>query len=164
MNFKVIPRRTGLYFLWDPPEGSIAILSYTITCYISSDLAINVTLNPVNSITLDEFMPHTTYTCSMYGSSSGGNGPMTNRVNITTEGLQSLLSELQVLYARCPTDDMGDVYLPFISLDTLYGVDQVFLERQDDGTSQEISIGNTNGFPFGASNQTRLYVSKNRIV
>lgn len=90
LNFKVIPRGTGLYFRWDAPEGSITILSYTITCYISSDLAINVTLNPVNSITLDEFMPSTTYTCSMLGSSSGGKGPSTNRVNVTTEGLQSI--------------------------------------------------------------------------
>lgn len=56
-------------------------------------------------------------------------------------------------------DDTGDAYLPFISLDTLYGAEQVFLDRTDDGTSEVISAGDTNGFPFGASTQTQLYVS-----
>ena len=80
---------TGLYFNWDSPEGEIVILSYTITCYISSELAINVTLNPVNSVVLDEFTPSTTYSCSMYASSSGGRGPSTNSVDVTTEGMYS---------------------------------------------------------------------------
>ena len=87
LNYKVIPRGTGLYFRWEAPQGRVTILSYTITCYISDALAINVTLNPVNSIILDEFMPSTVYTCSMYASSSGGNSPSTNSVNVITESM-----------------------------------------------------------------------------
>ena len=34
----------------------------------------------------------------------------------------------------------------------------MFLDRRDDGTSEEISAGNT-GFPFGDSTQSGLYVS-----
>ena len=86
-NFKIIPRGTGLYFSWDPPTGNIAILSYTITCYVSGDVAINVTLNSVRSVVLDEFAPSTTYTCNMYASSSGGRGPSTGSAHVTTEGI-----------------------------------------------------------------------------
>lgn len=86
LNYKIIPRGTGLYFSWDTPEGHVTIISYTITCYISSDLAINVTLNPVNSVILDEFMPSTLYTCSMYASSTGGKGPSTHTAKVTTQG------------------------------------------------------------------------------
>lgn len=90
LNYKVIPIGTGLYFRWDDPEDpddNIRILSYTITCYISDTIAINVTLNPVNSVILDEFMSSTTYSCSIYSTSSGGNGPPTPSVNVTTEGI-----------------------------------------------------------------------------
>lgn len=87
LNYKVVPIGTGLYFRWDDPEDdNIRILSYTITCYISDTVAINVTLNPINSVVLDEFMPSTTYRCSIYSTSSGGNGPPTPSVNVTTEG------------------------------------------------------------------------------
>ena len=87
LNYKVISRGTGLYFRWDAPADNIRIISYTITCYISSELTISITLNPVNSVTLDEFMPSTTYTCSIYASTTGGDGPSTSSVNVTTEGM-----------------------------------------------------------------------------
>lgn len=58
----------------------------------------------------------------------------------------------------CSTDDTGDVYLPFLSLGTLYGSDQMFLDRDDDGSSDAISAGGNDGFPFGGSVQTQFYV------
>lgn len=54
-------------------------------------------------------------------------------------------------------DVVGDIYLPFLSLDALYGADQVFLDRTDDGSSESIDVGE-DGFPFGDSVQTELYV------
>ena len=92
LNFKVVARGTGLYFNWDEPAGDVTIVSYTIICEVSGDAVINATLNPVNKIVLDEFMPSTTYLCSMYASSSGGSGPSTVAVNVTTEGIT--LSEI----------------------------------------------------------------------
>ena len=53
-------------------------------------------------------------------------------------------------------DDTGDVYLPFLSLDAIYGVDQVVLDQEDDDVSDTITVS---GFPFGSSTQTQLYVS-----
>lgn len=51
------------------------------------------------------------------------------------------------------------MYLPFLSLDAIYGAEQVFLDREDDGTSDAIDAG-IDGFPFGDSVQTQVYVSK----
>lgn len=50
-----------------------------------------------------------------------------------------------------------DIYLPFIPMDTAYGVDEIFLPESDDGTSNAISI--VIPFPFGQSNQNQFYVS-----
>ena len=52
------------------------------------------------------------------------------------------------------------MYLPFLSLDAIYGAEQVFLDRENDGTSEAIDAGGIEGFPFGDSVQTQLYVSK----
>lgn len=57
-----------------------------------------------------------------------------------------------------PIDDTGDVYLPFITLDAVYGVNQIFLAESDDGTSDAIPLGANNAYPFGGSVQTQLYV------
>ena len=89
-------RRTGLYFNWDEPAGDVTIISYTVICRVSGDVIINVTLNPVNKVVLNEFMPSTTYLCSMYASSSGGRGPSTVAVNVTTEGI----TPLEICYTR----------------------------------------------------------------
>ena len=56
------------------------------------------------------------------------------------------------------TEDTGDIYLPFITMDALYGVSQVFLPESDDGVSGALSAGGSDGFPFGGSVQTQLYV------
>lgn len=43
-------------------------------------------------------------------------------------------------------------------MDALYGVNQVFLPESDDGVSGALSAGGSDGFPFGGSVQTQLYV------
>ena len=63
-----------------------------------------------------------------------------------------------MLTAIPSADDIGDVYLPFLLLDTLYEAEQMFLDRLDDGSSDAISVGESDGFPFGGSVQTQLYV------
>ena len=65
---------------------------------------------------------------------------------------------MQFYSTCCFTDDTGDVYLPFLSLDAIYGVEQVFLSRFDDGVSGVIDVGGTSGFPFGGTVQAQLYV------
>ena len=65
--------------------------------------------------------------------------------------------KFKVYVCTSTLDDTGDVYLPFLSLDALYGVDQMFLDSEDDGESDSISV---QGFPFGTSTQTQVYVSK----
>ena len=65
--------------------------------------------------------------------------------------------KFKVYVCTSTLDDTGDVYLPFLSLDALYGVDQMFLDSEDDGESDSISV---QGFPFGTSTRTQVYVSK----
>ena len=49
-----------------------------------------------------------------------------------------------------------DIYFPFVQLGAVYGVNQVFAEETDDGTTGPIPIAPT--FPFGSSTQTQFYV------
>lgn len=75
----------SLSFSWEPPAGDGLILSYTVICSVSGLTEVNATLNPVLEVTLDELKPATNYSCRVYASTSGGNGPPTDTVTVTTE-------------------------------------------------------------------------------
>ena len=75
----------SLSFSWQPPAGDGLILSYTLICSVNGLTAVNATLNPILEVMLDELKPATSYLCSIYASTSGGAGPSTDAVTITTE-------------------------------------------------------------------------------
>lgn len=62
------------------------ILSYTLTCNVEGDEALRVVLKPIQEFLLEELNSSTTYTCSMFGSTSGGDGPSANFDFITDGG------------------------------------------------------------------------------
>ena len=51
----------------------------------------------------------------------------------------------------------GSNILTFIPMNTIYGVEEIFLNEADDGTSDAIPI--SIGFPFGNSIQDEFYVN-----
>ena len=51
----------------------------------------------------------------------------------------------------------SNIYLTFIPMNTIYGVDEIFLAQADDGISDAIPI--SIDFPFGQSVQDEFYVS-----
>ena len=73
--------------LWDhAPVVNGIILSYTLVCNVEGEEPLRVVLKPIQEFLLEELTPSTTYTCSMFGSTSGGDGPSIN-FNFDTEGL-----------------------------------------------------------------------------
>ena len=58
-----------------------------------------------------------------------------------------------------PDATVTDVYLPFVQLNVIYGVSQVFVPESDDGVTGPIEIDLN--FPFGFSIQTQFYVRSN---
>ena len=135
------------------------ILYYTVACSVAGITEFSTKLKPVLEITLDQLMPSTDYSCSVFASSSGGDGPPTNDIIASAE---SKRESVCVFVPHLYTDifpqgiTINEVYLPFIPMDTLYGVDEIFLEEANDGISDAISI--PIGFPFGETIQNQLYV------
>jgi len=83
---------TSLSFQWDPPadnETGGTIIFYTLSCW-AGDEGFEAKLNVIEDITLDEFLPSTTYTCTLSTSTNGGEGP-TASVTATTDGEISTL-------------------------------------------------------------------------
>ena len=76
----------SLNFSWQPPTGDRVILSYTLRCSVNGTIEFSVQLNSVLQIILDELKPNITYSCTVYASSSGGDGPSTAPVSAMTEG------------------------------------------------------------------------------
>lgn len=73
--------------MWDhAPVINSIILSYTLACNVGGEEALRVVLKPIQDFLLEELTPSTTYTCSMFGSTSGGDGPSAN-FEFTTDGL-----------------------------------------------------------------------------
>ena len=156
----------SLSFSWKPPAGDVEILSYTVSCLVGGVTEINAQLNSILAVTLDELTPSTNYSCSVYASSSGGDGPPTDPVLVTTESKKcltlidlqcGLLNDLVIIGVI-----RNEVYLPFIPMDASYGVEEIFLPESDDGTSGSISIPIP--FPFGQSIQNQFFVSTQLIL
>ena len=93
-NFAVSIEKTTLTFVWDPPandEIGGTLISYTLACTDDndSDNGFEVDLKVIEKITVDEFLPSTDYTCTIYASTNGGDGP-TASVSASTDSIYVL--------------------------------------------------------------------------
>ena len=75
---------TTISFSWSQPSGNEAIVSYRLMC---NDVYLEIV--NVESITLYDLIPETTYTCNLTAASSGGYGPSVSIV-VRTEGKHKL--------------------------------------------------------------------------
>lgn len=77
--------KTSLSFEWDPPVDNETLLSYTLSCSDEDGDGFEVELKVIERITVDEFLPSTTYTCTILATTNGGDG-LTAEVSATTDG------------------------------------------------------------------------------
>ena len=69
-----------------PADEGIIIQYYTLSCSPESGGGgFEAKLNPIETVNLDEFLPSTTYTCTISASTNGGAGP-TASVTARTDG------------------------------------------------------------------------------
>ena len=88
MNITGVADSLGITFTWAPPPGELLIDSYTLICtYGGGSTPIQVKLNPVQTFTLAELDPSTTYTCTISASTSGGPGPNSLPIQTATTGI-----------------------------------------------------------------------------
>ena len=73
---------TALSFSWSRPAGDEVIVSYRLIC----DDTVNLEFQNIEEITLYDFEPETTYTCTLAAASSGGYGSATDETSATTGG------------------------------------------------------------------------------
>ena len=89
MNFSAVLNNTVLSLMWEPvneDDQNGEILSYTLTCYIGSDVAFELNLTAtVEEIDLGVYEADATYSCEIYASNSAGNGPSVT-ITIATGG------------------------------------------------------------------------------
>ena len=89
-NFEIVAIGTeSLRFRWDPPYDSddLNIMSYTIYCNPQFHDEISVTVAFASTIALDsQFIPGTTYTCSVYATNAVGDGLAAEATATTLEG------------------------------------------------------------------------------
>ena len=84
LNFAAVASGTAVTFTWSDPIVDEVIISYRLIC--NTD-AVIIEIKPINVITLYDLAPETTYFCTLASASSGGYGPPTEMINVTTEGL-----------------------------------------------------------------------------
>ena len=81
---------------WSPPPETPGLLSYTLSCSVDGAEALTVVLkSSLQEFTLEELLPATSYVCSFFASTSGGDGP-TALHTFDTEGLK-----LQAAFHYC---------------------------------------------------------------
>lgn len=83
LNFAAVASGTSVTFTWSPPVVDQVIVSYFLSCNFG---AIVVEIQPINSLTLYDLPPETTFMCTLAGASSGGYGPASPSINVTTGG------------------------------------------------------------------------------
>ena len=87
MNFSAVLNNTVLSLMWEPvdeDEQNGNILSYTLTCSISSDVVFELNLTAtVEEIELGVYEADATYSCEIYASNSAGTGPSVT-ITVTT--------------------------------------------------------------------------------
>ena len=90
MNFIGVADGLGITFTWNAPPGGLLIDSYTLNCtYGDGSTPTQVQLNPVLQFTLAELDPSTVYTCTISASTTGGTGPESLPIQITTAGIHT---------------------------------------------------------------------------
>ena len=82
-NFTAEALGTAVTFTWISPDVDEVIVSFRLIC--NSDEVV-IEIKDINTITLYDLMPETTYYCTLAASSSGGYGPSTEMINVTTGG------------------------------------------------------------------------------
>lgn len=83
LNFAAVASGTSVTFTWGPPLVDQVIVSYFLSCNSGT---IEVEIQAINSLTLYDLSPETTFTCTLAGASSGGYGPASPSINVTTGG------------------------------------------------------------------------------
>jgi hypothetical protein len=140
-NFEIVAAGTeSLRFSWEPPYDSddLNILSYTIYCSPRFHDEISVTVPIAGTVVLEsQFIPGTTYTCSIYATNADGDGSTAVAIATTLE---------------------GEGFLPFLIL----GDRKVYLPYEDDATSKFIDI--PGGMSTGETIHTRAFVSANGYI
>ena len=168
----VVATVTGLsvQITWeDAPVGTGVLVSYTLFCSVIDDEVLRAVLKPIQEFSLEELNPSTSYVCGLFGSTSGGDGPSAS-FSFTTEGLTNILYNKQIFlwwscfkmsevpYMIFPTGITSSVViLPFIVMDSLFGVEETIFPESDEGINGPLP--SDIGFPFGSSVQTQIYVS-----
>ena len=84
LNFAAVASGTAVTFTWSDPLVNEVIVSYRLICNVD---VVTIEIKPINVITLYDLAPETTYFCTLAVASSGGYGPPTEMINVTTEGL-----------------------------------------------------------------------------
>ena len=156
-NFEVVATGTeSLQISWEAPYDSadLNILSYTISCDPQFHDEISVTVPVATTIVLEsQFIPGTTYTCSVYATNADGNGIAAEATAITLEGqilaIQILIYQINYVFDFC----LGEGFLPFLIL----GDGKMYLPYGDDAVSDSIDI--FGGMSTGDTVHTRAYVS-----
>ena len=84
-NFTIAVDGLSLHFSWEPPSEDLLVLSYTLSCSVRREIELTAKFKPILNITLDELKPLTPYACTIFSSTSGGNGPPTDEILASTE-------------------------------------------------------------------------------
>ena len=86
-NFTGDAEGLGITFSWDPPAEELLLDSYNLSCMADNgSQPIVVQLNPVETFTLAELSPATTYTCTIAAATTGGDGPPSPPIDVLTSG------------------------------------------------------------------------------
>ena len=72
---------TSVTFSWSDPIVNEVIVSYRLVCNINV-----VEIKAITTLTLYDLAPETIYFCTLAAASSGGYGPPTEEISVTTEG------------------------------------------------------------------------------
>ena len=87
-NFDIAVAGTeSLTFSWNAPYEPEGILSYTLSCDPTFQNEIIIVIPTEGSITLHDFIPGTTYTCSVYATNVDGPGLSATQTATTLEGM-----------------------------------------------------------------------------
>ena len=157
-NFVITVEGTEtLSFSWELPlEIELGDIDFfVIDCEPTFQHDITVMVMGGFSVTLEEFLPGTTYTCTVR---AGNLGAPAVQTATTEEGMPNvtILIIIATLYCFC-ISHIAPSYLPYLVLGATEGVDMITLPASDDANSDPIYI--TGGLPLGSRTQTIAFVS-----
>lgn len=85
---------------WSPPlEGrqNGVIISYTISCSINSNSISQEVKGHLRGYCVDYRLGGWLFSCSIFASTSAGDGPSTNTIDVTTEGKATVCGFIQLI-------------------------------------------------------------------